>query len=78
MKGMSQNMQVINITHLPQIASKGDYHYLVYKNEDGDSTHTHIKPLESQDRVREIAKMLSGEELTDTALQNAREFLQKS
>lgn len=78
MKEMSQNMQVINITHLPQIASKGDYHYLVYKNEDGDSTHTHIKPLESQERVREIAKMLSGEELTDTALQNAREFLQKS
>ncbi len=78
MKEMSQNMQVINITHLPQIASKGDYHYLVYKNEDRDSTHTHIKPLESQERVREIAKMLSGEELTDTALQNAREFLQKS
>lgn len=78
MKAMSHNMQVINITHLPQIASKGDYHYLVYKHDDPTTTHTYIKPLEKQERVYEIAKMLSGEELTDTALQNAREFLQKS
>jgi len=78
MKAMSDNMQVINITHLPQIASKGDYHYLVYKHDDQDTTHTYIKSLEDQERVREIAKMLSGEELTETALQNAREFLQKS
>jgi DNA repair protein RecN (Recombination protein N) len=78
MKGMSGNMQVINITHLPQIASKGDYHYLVYKHDDNETTHTNIKQLEEQERIREIAKMLSGEELTDTALQNAREFLQKS
>ena len=78
MKGMSGNMQVINITHLPQIASKGDYHYLVYKHDDNETTHTNIKQLEQQERIREIAKMLSGEELTDTALQNAREFLQKS
>ena len=78
MKAMSDNMQVINITHLPQIASKGDYHYLVYKYDDQDTTHTYIKALEDQERIREIAKMLSGEELTDTALQNAREFLQKS
>jgi len=78
MKAMSGNMQVINITHLPQIASKGDYHYLVYKHDDNETTHTNIKQLEAQERIREIAKMLSGEELTETALQNAREFLQKS
>ena len=78
MKAMSDSMQVINITHLPQIASKGDYHYLVYKHDEQDTTHTYIKALEDQERIREIAKMLSGEELTDTALQNAREFLQKS
>lgn len=78
MKSMSRSMQVINITHLPQIASKGDCHYLVYKHDDHDTTHTYIKKLEEQERVREIAKMLSGEELTDTALQNAREFLQKT
>jgi len=78
MKAMSGNMQVINITHLPQIASKGDFHYLVYKHDDNETTHTNIKQLEEQERIHEIAKMLSGEELTDTALQNAREFLQKS
>ncbi len=78
MRSMAENMQVINITHLPQIASKGDYHYLVYKYDDQESTRTAIKALEEQERIREVAKMLSGEELTDTALQNAREFLQKS
>lgn len=78
MKEMARNMQVLNITHLPQIASKGDYHYMVYKYDDHESTHTHIKQLEGDERIQEIAKMLSGEELTDTALQNAREFLGKS
>ncbi|MBS3776192.1 MAG: DNA repair protein RecN [Bacteroidales bacterium] len=78
MKEMSGNMQVVNITHLPQIASKGDYHYMVYKYDDNESTHTHIKQLSGDERIKEIAKMLSGEELTDTALQNAREFLGNS
>ncbi|MFP4621879.1 MAG: DNA repair protein RecN [Bacteroidales bacterium] len=75
MKEMAGNMQILNITHLPQIASKGDHHYLVYKYDDNESTHTYIKQLEGDERIKEIAKMLSGEELTDTALQNAREFL---
>ena len=78
MKEMSRNMQILNITHLPQIASKGDYHYMVYKYDDNESTHTYIKQLQGDERIKEIAKMLSGEELTDTALQNAREFLGKS
>ena len=78
MREMARNMQVLNITHLPQIASKGDYHYMVYKYDDNESTHTYIKQLEGDERIKEIAKMLSGEELTDTALQNAREFLGKS
>jgi len=78
MKEMSGNMQILNITHLPQIASKGDYHYMVYKYDDNESTHTYIKQLQGDERIKEIAKMLSGEELTDTALQNAREFLGKS
>ncbi len=78
MKEMSHNMQILNITHLPQIASKGDYHYLVYKYDDNESTHTYIKQLKGDERIKEIAKMLSGEELTETALQNAREFLGKS
>jgi DNA repair protein RecN (Recombination protein N) len=76
MKTMAENMQILNITHLPQIASKGDYHYKVYKKDDHQSTHTYIKQLNSGERIEEIAKMLSGEELTETALRNAREFLQ--
>ncbi|MCF8336208.1 MAG: DNA repair protein RecN [Bacteroidales bacterium] len=78
MKHMARNMQILNITHLPQIASKGDYHYLVYKYDDNESTHTYIKQLKGDERIKEIAKMLSGEELTDTAFQNAREFLENS
>jgi len=75
---MSGNMQVINITHLPQIASKGAQHYLVYKSEDGKATHTHMRLLESEDRVQEIAKMLSGKTTSEAAIENARVLLRKS
>lgn len=70
--------QVINITHLPQIASKGKNHYLVYKQDLRDRTYTHIKLLSSQERITEIAKMLSGEQLSDAAINNARELLKHS
>jgi DNA repair protein RecN (Recombination protein N) len=74
-KEMSKDVQVINITHLPQIARKGDFHYLVYKYEDSDNTYTDIKLLEMEDRIIEIAKMLSGSDLTDLTLKTARELL---
>ena len=74
-KSMSVGMQVINITHLPQVASKGDYHYLVYKNEEENTTRTFMKLLSPDERHLEIAKMLSGKELTDAAMENARELL---
>ena len=74
-KHMSGKMQVINITHLPQIASKGDYHYLVYKKDNNETTNTYIKLLSQEERISEIAKMLSGEALTDAAIQNARVLL---
>jgi DNA repair protein RecN (Recombination protein N) len=67
--------QVINITHLPQIASKGKNHYLVYKQDQQQFTYTYIKLLTDPERVTEIAKMLSGEQLTDAAINNARELL---
>jgi DNA repair protein RecN (Recombination protein N) len=67
--------QVINITHLPQIASKGKNHYLVYKQDQQEFTYTHIKLLTSHERITEIAKMLSGEQLSDAAINNARELL---
>ena len=76
-KHMSENMQVINITHLPQIASKGDFHYLVYKKDNHETTNTYIKLLTKEERINEIAKMLSGEALTDAAIQNARVLLSK-
>ena len=75
MKAMSAGKQVINITHLPQVAGKGDYHYLVYKYDRDGATRTDIKLLNDKDRVLEIAKMLSGEELTEAAISNARELL---
>jgi DNA repair protein RecN (Recombination protein N) len=74
-KKMSQGMQVINITHLPQVAGKGDYHYLVYKLDHESSSKTYIKLLNAEERHLEIAKMLSGKELTDAAMENARELL---
>ncbi len=76
-KHMSEKMQVINITHLPQIASKGDFHYLVYKKDNHETTNTYIKLLSKDERINEIAKMLSGEALTDAAIQNARVLLSK-
>jgi DNA repair protein RecN (Recombination protein N) len=75
MKSMSENMQVINITHLPQVAAKGDFHYLVYKYDRKKESVTDIKLLDSEERVLELAKMLSGEELTEAAISNARELL---
>jgi DNA repair protein RecN (Recombination protein N) len=75
MKSMSGNMQVINITHLPQVAAKGDYHYLVYKYDKEKESITDIKLLDQEERVFELAKMLSGEELTEAAISNARELL---
>lgn len=74
-KKMSGGMQVINITHLPQIAGKGDNHFLVFKKDNETSTKTFIKLLSSEERVMEIAKMLSGKELTEAALKNARELM---
>ena len=75
MERLADNLQVIAITHLPQIASKGQSHYFVFKDEEGTTTYTRIKQLHEQDRILEIAKMLSGEKPGESALQNARELL---
>jgi DNA repair protein RecN (Recombination protein N) len=72
---MGKHMQVINITHLPQVAAKGGEHYHVYKDDTKDSTITRIKLLSTDERVLEIARLLSGSEVTDTALKNAKELL---
>ena len=75
MLGMSKNMQIIAITHLPQIAAKGDHHFNVYKHDNFGITNTKIKKLNFNERVDEIAKMLSGDILSDSALVHARELL---
>ena len=77
MERLSKNMQVIAITHLPQIASKGDTHFRVYKNEKDEITNTNITKLDEEERILELAKMLSGDNPGESALQNARELLFK-
>lgn len=72
---MSRTMQVITITHLPQIAAKGEHHYRVYKDDSGLQTETYIQQLSSTERVDEIATMLSGKVRGEAAIQNARELL---
>ncbi|MFD1630023.1 DNA repair protein RecN [Pseudopedobacter beijingensis] len=75
MEKLAKNMQVITITHLPQMASKGESHFYVYKEVDNDLTYSKIKKLTAEERVIEIAKMLSGDSLKDSAISNARELL---
>ncbi|HEY4786543.1 MAG TPA: DNA repair protein RecN, partial [Bacteroidales bacterium] len=72
---MADSAQVINITHLPQIASKGKNHFLVYKQDLAEKTQTSIKHLKSDERVIEIARMLSGEKLSEAAINNAKTLL---
>lgn len=76
MEELALRMQVINITHLPQIASRGEHHYLVYKEHDSSQTTSQITLLSAQERETEIAKMLSGASVTEAALANAKELLQ--
>jgi DNA repair protein RecN (Recombination protein N) len=75
MNELGSKMQVMAITHLPQIAAKGSAHYLVYKEDIDEQTFTRIKPLEQEEREREVARMLSGASLTEASLANARELL---
>ena len=75
MAHMSENMQVFTITHLPQVAAKGKQHFLVYKEVKGNNTVTKLKELNQEDRIKELAQMLSGEELTRTALDHAKQLL---
>ncbi len=75
MKQLADNMQVITITHLAQIASKSGTHYRVFKDESGSQTRTNIQELTTEDRITEIAKMLSGDNPGEFALQNAKELL---
>lgn len=75
MKEMSVKMQVFAITHLPQIAAKGNQHYKVYKSDQGESTVSELKLLTQEERIVEIAEMLSGKDISDSALTHAKALL---
>jgi DNA repair protein RecN (Recombination protein N) len=78
MRLLSEKHQVIAITHLPQIAARGDQHLLVYKQIIDNQTYTNIKQLDTQEREQTIATMMSGEKLTDAAVTTAREMLKST
>lgn len=75
MKDISRNIQVITITHLPQVAAKGNAHFKVYKEDDDNATHTRLRELSATDRVDELALMLSGSTVDEAARANARSLL---
>ena len=75
MQDLGSKMQVFAITHLPQIAAQGEAHYFVYKEDVQDRTVTRIRPLNKEERVREVARMLSGSALTEASLANAKDLL---
>jgi len=75
---MGKYMQVVNITHLPQVAARGTKHYHVFKDDTGDSTITRVKLLSPKERIIEVARLLSGSEITETAMKNAQELIQSA
>jgi DNA repair protein RecN (Recombination protein N) len=75
MQKMAQKHQVIVITHMPQIAAKGDTHFFVYKDHGSDRTVSSVKNLTENERLAEIAQMISGDAGSATALQHARELM---
>lgn len=78
LSAMGGYMQVVNITHLPQVASRGKRHYHVYKDEIDDSTITRVKLLSADERIVEVARLLSGSQITETALKNAKDLIRSA
>ena len=75
MKEMSKDMQVFAITHLPQVASKGNHHFKVFKTDEPEGTRTNMRQLSNDERVLELAQMLGGNDVSDSALAHARQLL---
>jgi DNA repair protein RecN (Recombination protein N) len=78
LKTLSKGQQVLCITHLPQIAAFGDYHFLIEKTEKRGRTQTDVRRMEEAERTQEIARMLSGAKLTETSLKHAEHLLVSS
>ena len=77
MSGIASTIQVITITHLPQVAAKGTSHFKVYKEDDDKATHTHISRLDDEARVSELSLMLSGSSTDEKSRQAAISLLKK-
>jgi len=75
MKDMSKDLQVFSITHLPQVASKGNHHFKVYKTEGTERTMTNMKKLTEEERITELAHMLGGKDISESALAHAKQLL---
>jgi DNA repair protein RecN (Recombination protein N) len=78
MRKLSEHCQIVAITHQPQIASQAHRHYRVQKVENGERTTTRIEPLSEEEHIREVAALMSGEQITDSALSSARELIERS
>jgi DNA repair protein RecN (Recombination protein N) len=78
MRALSKRCQIIAITHLPQIASQSHHHYRVSKTEENERTVTRIEPLFDKDHIREIARLMSGDLISESSLQSARELVDES
>ena len=76
LREIAENHQVICITHLPQIAASGDANYRIHKESDDDSTYTNVDRLSEAEVVDEIARLLGGDNITDTTLASAKELLE--
>ena len=77
MRQIGFSLQLISITHLPQVASQADHHYFIYKDNEGTRTQSHIRVLTEEERIKEIAKMLSNDKVTPEALRAAEVLLRK-
>ena len=75
MRQMGNALQLISITHLPQVASQAEHHYFIYKDNEGERTQSHIRLLDSKERIKEIAKMLSNDQVTPEAIKAAEVLL---
>lgn len=78
MVDISKSTQVISITHLPQVAAKGDFHYKIIKENTGENTYSNVQMLTKQDRVMELAKMLSSDNISKAAIENANVLLESN
>ena len=76
LKKISHGHQIVCITHLPQIAAAGAYNYRIYKDSDDTSTYTHVESLSEEQKTLEIARLLGGDNITDTTVKSAEELIQ--